>query len=186
MLSTKIKAKIVKAKMLSCRSQHQRAIERSKTICSFLLNLIVTAPWFAAAWPGPNLAPTHSLRAQISHYWINKPIWQRSAHSIAPINATNVSEQTFRNSSYFFLCLLFVCFFKFFGDTKLLIGANAKQIHADYGRRAIAETVDLVIFSLRGTVQNRRQDVFTRGVLRLCRGGLDIENLIKSPMIYSV
>jgi len=35
-------------------------------------------------------------------------------------------------------------------------------------------------------IQNRRQEVFARGALRFCRGGLDIENLIKSPIIYCV
>ena len=42
------------------------------------------------------------------------------------------------------------------------------------------------------THQNRRQEVFTSGALRLCGGalclcrGLDIENLIKSPLVYCV
>jgi len=39
--------------------------------------------------------------------------------------------------------------------------------------------------SFSGMTQNRRQGVFTRGALRLWRG-LDIENFIKSPMVYSV
>jgi len=35
------------------------------------------------------------------------------------------------------------------------------------------------------SAQNRRQKVFTRGALR-CAGRFDIENLFKSPLIYSV
>ena len=35
------------------------------------------------------------------------------------------------------------------------------------------------------TAQNRRQKMFTRG-LHVCAGRLDIENLSKSPLIYSV
>ena len=33
--------------------------------------------------------------------------------------------------------------------------------------------------------QNRRQKIFSRGALRLC-AGVDIENVIKPPLIYSV
>jgi len=71
--TTNIKAKCSTEQMLSCRSQPERAMERIRTIFSFLLrnsslSLLLS---FTTTWPDPIQHQVKPLRALISRFWIH-------------------------------------------------------------------------------------------------------------------